>query len=126
MTCKHYIIPGAVEYPDGKMKVVVTGGMDQHWSQLYTTQILDLESNVWTREDYQYVVMSEGVSVPYKNTFLIVGGRFYDGTTTTYQLNIVEFDPTDPGLWIQRTEQLTLSRFWHTALLVPDNAVDCS
>ena len=61
-----------------------------------------------------------GVSVPYKNTFLIVGGIFESSSKSIYQ-----FDPNSEG-WIRRSEGLQTDKRAMAAFLVPDSAVNCN
>ena len=111
-----------VNYPDGKKKLVVTGGHETVGDTYHnSTQILDLETLEWApATDLPYTI-AYGSSVPFKDTFLVVGGE----DDVNYQTAIYQFDLTTNG-WITRDEQLVTGRRLFASFLVPDNAVNCS
>ena len=114
---------GAVLYPDGSTKLVVAGGrIPSTVDSISATEILDLDTLQWTTGQKLpgNLEIYAGSSVPYQNTFLIVGGQGHSMNHKT----IFEWDPNTNG-WITRTEQLTTARFRAPAFLVPDDAVDC-
>ena len=108
-----------VEFPDGKRKLVVTGT-----PYVSTTEILDLDTLQWTDGPGLPFPWAYTASVPYKNTFLVIGGL---GTHsgTVYSTDIYEFDPVNMN-WITRSETLTQGRHSHAAFLVPDDVVNCN
>ena len=104
-----------MELGNGKKKLMVTaGGTDA------LTNILDLDTLEWkTGLDLPNAAI-HAASVPYKNTFLVVGGNDGGFLDTIY-----EFHP-ETEVWITRSETLMTARHAHTAFLVPDSAVNCS
>ena len=105
--------------------MIVTGGTDSEadgWNYLKSTQILDLKSLQWTSGPDLPLIGAFGVAVPYKNTFLVVGGK---DSGHAVQDTIFEFDP-ETGDWITRIEQMTLKRSLFAAFMVPDYAVNCN
>ena len=61
-----------------------------------------------------------GVSVPFEDTFLVVGG--YSSVSLD---QILQFDQ-ETETWITRTEKLATGRHYFAAFMVPDNAVKCN
>ena len=59
-------------------------------------------------------------SVPYGNSFLLVGGY-----VSTYVDTVYELDP-DQLKWIELSQKLENARYWHAAFLVPNSLIECS
>ena len=99
---------------------MVHGGFDENNFVQSTTEILDLESMQWTTPDSNVHFRALGASVPYKDTFLAVGGVFSETFT---QFSIYEFNPLT-NEWVFK-DNLSNERRYLTAFLVPDEALDC-
>ena len=99
----------------------MTGGQSAN-GVLQSTEILDLDTMQWSAGPNLPGPRYDAASVPYKNTFLVVGGK--DGGHAV-QDTIFEFDP-ETGDWITRIEQMTLKRSLFAAFMVPDYAVNCN
>ena len=104
--------------------LVVTGGWDGT-AHITSTELLDLDSMQWSNGPELPYGIFDAVAVPYKNTFLIVGGREASGNNNYYHNTILEFD-AGTGDWITRSEQMSQERGIMAAFLVPDDAVNCS
>ena len=80
------------------------------WNSVTTTSSLPLE-------------LMSAISVPFRNSFVVVGG--FDVDAPSYHSTaIYEFDP-DALEWITRSETLKTGRFKTAAFFVPDDAVKC-
>ena len=116
-------ISGLVQYPGGIQKLVVTAGFSYGTAaQLVSTEIFNLNTYQWevTLGPNLPRQVEKGVSVPFQNTFLVVGG--YD--SPTYLTTIYQYDPNTED-WITRDETI-LPREVFTAFLIPDDIVTCS
>ena len=109
---------GGIVYPNGEEAVVVAGGRD-----LNTVEIFFPSSMEW-REGPDLPASDRwdaGMSVPFGNTFLIVGGEA-DGDISD---RIIKYD-VDNDDWIELPQTLTTARADGAAFLVPDNYVTCT
>ena len=67
--------------------------------------------------------VSLGVSVQFRDSFLILGGR---NKNSHRELDtIYEFEP-DSESWIERDEKMKIARYTFTAFLVPDSYANCT
>ena len=96
---------GAATLQNGTKIVVVAGGITSSTAQS-RVQIFDLETRQWSEGPPLPSPLKYGLSVPYGNSFLVVGGRNEQNTDvgTVYQ-----FDPINLS-WIIRPEALALPR----------------
>ena len=67
---RKYVQAGLVQYSDGSEHIVVTGGC------CYTelTEIFNLQTFTWSVGEDLPVAIGYGASVPFEDSFLIVGG----------------------------------------------------
>ena len=111
-----------VEDRFGRPKIVVAGG-EIGGSYHKTSEILDLQTLEWSSGPDLPVGLAAGGSVPYKKTFLIVGG---DIQPENMNSNVIyEYDGILDA-WITWDEVLATARQNLAAFLVPDEAVNCS
>ena len=106
--------PSAVSHG---LDIVVTGG------ETTTTIILSLKDSQlqWrTAASLPYAV-NQGATVPYEGTFLIVGGS----SNGPYLSSILQFN-LETETWSERPEKLNDPRARHTAVMVSEDAVQCS
>lgn len=101
---------GFVQYPNGTRQLVVAGGL--HTSFSYG---LDLDTLQWTTLPLLPQPISLGASVPYGDSFLIVGGFIQGGAEKT----VYTFDPQLED-WILLPQKLQIGREQTAAFLVPD------
>lgn len=102
----------------------MTGGQSSFGYQSSTIS-LDLSNpNQWGNEADLPQALERGASVPFRNSFLVVGGFKNEGAEY-YSDFIYEFDPDDSNAWITRTERLTVGRYNPAAFLISDVAANC-
>jgi hypothetical protein len=106
------------------MSIIVAGGFDDG-SYLSSVEILDEGSNEWQTGpelpfgfDFSQMVEDQNGGV------VLIGGRSSSvgNLDTLYQLPHGGQD----AVWTKMEEKMKTGRNWHTAILVPDNIVDCS
>lgn len=105
---------------DDPPRVVVAGGFTYDDKvRLYdlTTEILDLETLTWSAgpETPGGRRLSSSVSVPFGDSFVVVGGDTFDS-----QRRVHQFDPVNMT-WIKREETLQNDRSNHAAFIVPNS-----
>ena len=104
---------GLAIYPDSSRKIIIAGGYPSvDYSQTY-----DLDTGVWLPgpllpTDKKYA----GESVPFGDTFLILGGKDASSSMTS---SIHEFDSATET-WILRNEYMDKVNAYFTAFWVPD------
>lgn len=98
-------------YPDGSQHIVVAGGYLSDTTIIYE---LNGSLGIWTYGPNKSNYF--GASVPYKNTFLAIGGE------NPYSNQIYEFvaDPIAGLEWKLRPEQLKTPKSRIAAFMVPD------
>jgi N-acetylneuraminic acid mutarotase len=107
-----------------EISIIVAGGYDGS-SYLSSIEILDEGSNEWQTGPELPSGISESQMVEDQNGgVVLIGGRSYSGYNldTLYQLPHGGQD----AVWTKMEQKMTTRRKWHTAVLVPDNIVDCS
>ena len=105
----------------GNPSLVVGAGYNMDFLGLRHSDVLDLMTLEMKNVAGFPVKKWDGVSVPYKNTVLAVGG--WNGTDQNN--SILEWDPINEE-WIQRPEVLKTARSDFTAFMIPDGVVTCS
>ena len=111
---KQYPQAGLALYPDGTKKIVVAGDSRDDLS----TFIMDVDTEIWLPGPPLPKSIYQGASVPFGESFLIVGGHGNEN-------GILYFDPVTVQ-WVERTEQLAVTRNqWHAGFMVPDSHVSC-
>ena len=109
-------------YPDGRRKLVVAGGAIAQTTLTATSVLLDLDTMVWSNGPNLPMAINMALAVPYKDSFIIVGGVTPGGSNA--QHNIFEFNVNTESFDF-RGESIQISRYHHWAFLVPDEAVNC-
>ena len=109
-------------YNDGTRHLVTAGGDDSYDT---STWIYDLDSGLDIWRPGPLLQYDRSFSVPYKNTFLVVGGE-QNFNPNTYSDQIWQFndDPFDEK-WILRDERFSTAGLWKTPILVPDDYATC-
>jgi hypothetical protein len=120
---RRYPAAGLVRYADGRRVVVVAGS----YADTKSVEVLDLDENVWRAGPDLPVAtyLHAGASVPFGDTFLIVGG-YGDGLAEERKLlaSIIVYDPAAED-WVTLPQQLAEPRAFFTAVLVPDDFAEC-
>ena len=99
----------------------MAGGLNGN--ELSSTEMLNLDSaDQWTNGPNLPIGLRWGASVPFKDTFLIVGGLDINSNQSPY---IYEYDVRNEA-WIMRDERLTTARDRFTAFLIPDEVARCA
>ena len=104
---------GYVIYPNGDNGILVAGGESETSSEFY-----NLQTGLWTPKASLPVDFFYSSSVPYQDSFLIVGGRSYsfgDDLDTIFKYN------ADLDQWDQFQQTLRYARYDFAAFLVPDS-----
>ena len=109
---------GLVIDQNGKKGILVAGGEGQA-----SSEFLDLETLIWEpRANLPYQI-SNGGSVPYQNSFLIVGG--YSTLLPDPFLNTIYYYNPDDDQWEQLPYTLEDRKDYPTAFMVPDDFANC-
>ena len=106
---------GLVTYPDGTTGILVAGGFYDS-----SAEFLDIDRmQIWEPRASLPTYIAAGASVPYQDSFLIVGGWDNGGIDTIYYYNpaIDNWDLLD---------NLDDSRDGMAAFMVPDEYANCS
>ena len=108
---------GLVTYPDGTKGIIAAGGYYTEKS----VDFLDLDTLIWEPRPRMPINIYIGVSVPYQDSFLIVGGYSSDGPN--YLDTIYYYNPmTDE---FELLGQMMDERETFAAFLVPDYYANC-
>ena len=113
-------------YPDGSRHLVAAGGDAFSLGDDASTWIYDLDMGIDIWRPGPKLDLSFGESVPFKNSFLAVGGIDESDPEKKISNQIWEFnaDPFDEK-WIRRPETLKSNRVYISAFLVPDDFATC-
>ena len=109
---------GFVTYPDGTKGVLAAGGDEES-----TAYFLDMDTLVWEPLQSLPIDIHWGSSVPYRDSFLIVGGNSYD--VGDYLDTVYYYNPTFDQ-WDLLDQRMSLPQERLAAFLVPDDYADCS
>ena len=101
--------------------MVIAGGEGEDGNHLISTEMLNLNTMIWTVGPELPLAVSRGGSVPYGDTFLVVAGGSENGPTSL----IFEFDIASNN-WLTRKERLSRNMYDFDAFLIPDEFVECS
>jgi hypothetical protein len=107
-----------------EMSIIVAGGRDDS-SRLSSVEILDEGSNEWQKgPQLPFKIRSSQLVEDQNGGVVLIGGEssFVSNLDTLYQLPHGGQD----AVWTKLKQKLTIGRYWHTAILVPDNIVYCS
>ena len=104
---------GLVVHSNGTKEIVVVAGLVSN-----ATQILDIDTLTWRMGgDFPGGSLYDGSSIPYGNTFLVVGGYI---SGPGYQKSIWEYE-VDTGNWKKLDQVMMIARETFAATLVPQN-----
>src|SRR5208282_914983 len=102
---------GIVKHPDGKMEIIVAAGRDTS-----ATQIFSFETQTWRfGPEFPGGRLEGGASVPYEDTFVIVGGSIFG---TDYKRSIYVY-VIETGSWSMLPQELSIARPLFAAFFVP-------
>ncbi len=107
---------GFVTYPDGTNGVLVAGGNYER-----RAEFLNLETLVWVPKADLPVDIHLGASVPYQDSFLIVGGI---KVSSTYLDSVYYYNPNS-DIW-ELIYTLDYGTAYSGAFLVPDSFAYCN
>ena len=116
-----YSNSGLATFANGTQVLIVAGGYNGN--ELSSTEILNLDSvDQWSNGPNLPIGLREGSSVPFKDTFLIIGGYDFNDDSSP---NIYEYDVRNEA-WITREEKLTTPRRLFAAFLIPEEVARCT
>ena len=115
---RKYEQAGMVTYPDKSYGILVTGGEDNKTM----SDFLDLETLTWQPKAPLPFEINRGTSVPYHESFLILGGRDDRGIEHD---EILYYDPIDDE-WIVLEQKLAKPKMYFSAFTVPDSYIQCA
>ena len=106
-----------------EMSIIVAGG----WigSYLSSVEILDEDSNEWqTGPELPFGIYGSEMVEDQNGGVVLIGGKSSSVGTldTLYQLPHGGLD----AVWIKMEQKMQTGRMEHTAILIPDNIVNCS
>ena len=114
---------GFVTYPNGDKGILVAGGVEGEGTDgLTSTDFLNLETLIWVPKQSLPFDIRYGASVPFQDSFLIVGG-FSIGELEGYLQTVYYYDP-NLDQWIL-IERMDFARERFTAFMVPDSFANC-
>ncbi len=107
-----------------EMSIIVAGGWDGS-SYLSSVEILVEGSNEWQTgpELPSGIYDSQMVEDQYRGVVLI--GGYSSSVGNLYSLFQLPHGGQD-AVWTKMEQKMKTGRFWHTAVMIPDNIVDCS
>ena len=111
---------GLVTYPDGAKGVMIAGGNGAY--QDTSAIFLNLDTLVWEPKQDLPVDLAWGASVPYQDSFLIVGG---DSDLEDDYLDTIYYYNPSLDQW-ELMENMIMKRRILTAFMVPDSFANCS
>ena len=112
---------GLVTFQNGTKIVILAGGANSNSAEAF-----DLQGEKWISGIPDLPVefeLYDGCSVPFEDTFLIVGG--YKATGPYYQKSIIAFDQAEMN-WKTLDEELDVPRSEFASFLVPEDYVTCT
>jgi hypothetical protein len=107
-----------------EMSIIVVGGYDGS-STLSSAEILDEGSNDWqTGPELPFGIYGSQMVKDQNGGVVLIGGfsESLGNLDTLYQLSHGGQD----AVWTKMEQKMKTGRIYHTAILVPDNIVDCS
>ena len=106
-------------YPDGSRGILAAGGLSEN-----SCEFLDIDTlDGWVPRAALPYGLGHGASVPYNDSFLIVGGFNYNGNYATDE--ILFYNP-ERDSWDSMQQSLDDSRTDMPAFLVPDEFANCN
>ena len=109
---------------NGRPHIVTGGGLRNYVDERNKTFIFDIDGDQpkWRPgPDYPFPV-SKTSSVPFKDTFLVVGG--FGIRSGAFYNAIHEFDPLNEK-WIRRPEKLAVGKRGVAPVMIGDNVFQC-
>jgi hypothetical protein len=106
-----------------EMSIIVAGGFDG--SYLSSVEILDEGSNEWqTGPELPFGITASQMVEDQNGGVVLIGGysSSVSNLDTLYQLPHGGQD----AVWTKMEQKMQIGRYEHTALLIPDNFVECS
>ena len=118
---------GLVTLDDGSLQLVIAGGFDLEIKEAVdSTLVFSYQDASWRLGAPLPTPLNLASSVPYGNTFLVVGGDTAPAANEVKVVrDILEYYPEGAGDWILRAERLEHPRADALAFLVPSVALDC-
>lgn len=107
---------GVVTYPDGTEGILVAGG-----TGLRKTYFLDLDTLTWHAKRDLPTDIEFGMSVPFKDSFLLVGGTGSQGIRDT-----IYYYDSSANQWDLMSPKMDHKRETFAAFLVPDEYANCN
>ena len=115
-TPRFYQQAGLVTYPDGTKGILVAGGYRET-----SVEFLNLDTLIWEPKQRLPKEISTAASVPYQDSFLIVGGDTFGSRYDT----IYYYNPgTDQ--WDLLNQTMIYERSIFAAFMVPDSYANCN
>ena len=109
---------GFVTYPDRSKGILVAGGEGQT-----KVEFLNLDTLTWEPKQYLPVDIHKGASVPYKDSFLMVGGYSSDVGET---LDTIYYYDPNLDQWDLLEQKMKMRRKYFAAFLVSDQYANCN
>jgi hypothetical protein len=107
-----------------EMSIIVAAGYDGS-SRLSSVEILHEGSNEWqTGPEHPSEIVGSQMVEDQNGGVVLIGGRSSsdDKLDTLYQLP----NGGQDAVWTEMEQKMKIGRKWHTAVMIPDNIVDCS
>ena len=104
---------GLATNKDGKQEVIIAGG-DTSTGRTDSVEVYSIEDNRWMAGNSLPVALYYMASVPFRNSFLVVGGY---SSTEGFSSRIYMYNGED-GTWTKQPISLQKARYQHTAILV--------
>ena len=110
---------GLVTYPNGDKGILVAGGYNQ--AGLTTVDFLNLDTLIWEPKLSLPIDIYYGASVPFKDSFLIVGGYSQD---LSYLDSVYYYNPNVDQWELMKT--MDYGKVFSASFMVPDSFANCS
>ena len=121
-TTRSYCQAGFVTYPNGNKGILIAGGQDSLSNGISTVDFLNLDSLIWEPKTQLPHDIFFGASVPFQESFLIVGGFSLDSVDNLD--TIYFYDPSlDDWTLLGRMDNENTRL---TAFMVPDTFANCN
>ena len=103
---------GIVNQSDGSKSIMIVGGNKKSSSELF-----DFQTNSWTKKADLPYQLNSGSTLPYKDSFIIIGGFIYESWRKSK--SILYYDPL-LDRWETLKEELNIPRQHFAAFYVPN------
>ena len=115
-TARIFCQAGFVTYPNGVRGILVTGSNGE-----VSSEFLDLDTLLWEPKASLPFDVRMATPVPYRDSFLNVGGRSF---VLGYLDTILYYDPMQ-DLWVVLDERMEFGRESFAAFMVEDQYAGC-